>query len=183
MPVTDTTTQTAGTGGVVDSAKQSASNVVDQVKDQASQVVDRVKDQATTRADQQRQTLASGFRSVAQAFHGMGEDLRDREESPGGQYGSKVGHAAAAQVEKLANYLEGRDVRQVIRDVENAARRSPAMFLGGAFLVGLLASRFLKSSRPVPDFTADYPDPNRALPAPGGTAAGSPEIWRRGEGL
>lgn len=75
-----------------------------------------------------------------------------------------MGHAAGGQVERLARYLHDRDVRQVVSDVEDLARRSPGMFLGGAFVIGLAASRFLKSSRPAPDFIRNMPDPNRALP-------------------
>ncbi|MBV9268600.1 MAG: hypothetical protein JO061_20695 [Acidobacteriaceae bacterium] len=166
--------------GVIDSAKQTATQVAGQVKDQAGQVVEQVKGQATARADQQRETLASGFQSVAQAFHGLGTDLESREQSPVGQYAAQLGHAVGEQVENLANYLQSRDVRQVVRDLEDFARRSPAVFLGGAFLVGLAATRFLKSSRPAPDFTSNIPDPNRALPPANPEFSQRPEVWQRG---
>ena len=140
-------------GGVIDSAKQAASHLVDQVKEQA-----------TSRADQQRHTVASGLTAVADAFRNMGDDLRNRGEGRVADYAAQMGHAASGQVERLARYLHGRNVRQVASDVEDLARRSPGMFLGGAFVLGLAASRFLKSSRPAPDFIRNMPDPNRALP-------------------
>jgi hypothetical protein len=37
-------------------------------------------------------------------------------------------------------------VGELIGDVEQFARRSPALFLGGAFALGVLAARFVKSS-------------------------------------
>ena len=150
----------SGSGGVVDSAKQAAS----QAKQAASDVIDQAKDQATSRADEQRQTVASGFQAVAHAFQSMGDDLGKRDEGPVAQYAAEIGQAVGGQVERLATYLRERDVRHLITDAEDFARRSPAVFLGTAFVLGLAASRFLKSSRPAPDFLANMPDPNRALP-------------------
>jgi|SRR5947209_8681208 len=149
--------QTAGAvGTVVDSAKQAASHMMDQVRDQAA-----------TRADEQRQTVASGFASVADAFRQMGDGLREKGEGPVAQYAAELGQAMGGQIEQIGNYLRGRDIRQLVNDTENFARRSPGVFLGGAFLLGLAASRFLKSS-PAPDFIRNFPDPNRALPAGAG---------------
>jgi hypothetical protein len=147
-------------GGVVDSAKQAAN----QAKEAASHVIDEAKDQATSRVDQQRQTAASGFEAVAHAFRSMGDDLRNRQEGPVAEYAAELGHAIGGQVERVANYLRERDMHQLVGDAEDFARRSPAVFLGSAFVLGLAASRFLKSSRPAPDPFANMPDPNRALP-------------------
>jgi hypothetical protein len=149
----------ASGSGIVDMAKQAAS----QAKDAASQAIDQAKDQATSRIDEHRQTAASGIQAVAQAFHSMGEDLRNRDQGPVAGYAAEIGHAMGGQVERLAKYLQQRDVHQLVTDAEEFARRSPAVFLGSAFVLGLAASRFLKSSRPAPDFVANMPDPNRAL--------------------
>ncbi len=142
------------------SAKQAAS----QAKDAASRVLDQAKDQAASRADQQRQTVASGFQAVGQAFRSLGEDLRKQDQGPVAHYAAEVGNAMAQQVDRVANYLQSRDVRQLVSDTEAFARRSPAIFLGGAFVLGLAASRFLKTSRPYPDVFANMPDPSHALP-------------------
>lgn len=157
----DTGTTAGGlASGVVDSAKQSAN----QAKEVASNVLGQAKEQAASRADQQRETVASGVQAVAQAFRSMGEDLRSREQGPVAQYAAELGHSVASQAERLATYLQGRDVRQILTETEDFARRSPALFLGGAFVLGLAASRFFKSTRPAPEFLANMPDPNRALP-------------------
>jgi len=50
-------------------------------------------------------------------------------------------------VENWADYVQQTDVRQMADRVESFARREPAIFLGGAFALGLLGARFLKSSR------------------------------------
>jgi hypothetical protein len=156
MNTNSSSTTSSGTAGLADSAKQATG--------QAKEAASKMFDQAASRADQQRQTVASGFQTVAQAFRSMGDNLRGSEQSPVTQYASEIGHAMGGQVERLGNYLQGRDVRQILADTENFARRSPAVFLGGAFVLGLAASRFLKSSRPAPAFLANMPDPQRALP-------------------
>ena len=152
--------EVASSTGVVDSAKQAVS----QAKEATTQVIDQAKGQATSRVDEQRQTVASGFQAVAQAFRNMGDDLGKGEQGPVVQYAAHIGQTLGGQVERLANYLKESDTSKLVTDVEQFARRSPAVFLGSAFVLGLAASRFLKSSRPAPDFLANMPDPNRALP-------------------
>ncbi|MFL6354266.1 MAG: hypothetical protein ACJ74Z_20775 [Bryobacteraceae bacterium] len=162
-------------GRVVDSAKEAAS----QAKQTASNVVDQAKDRAASRIDQQRQTAASGVQAVAQAFRSMGDELRNRQEGPVAQYAAEIGHAIGGRAERLASYLRQRDVRQMVTDAEDFARRSPAVFLGSAFVLGLAASRFLKSSRPLPNPFEHMPDPNRALPPASGVTTESTQSYGR----
>jgi len=147
--------------GFTQSGSASSDSVVDSAKQAASQVLDDVRDQATTRADQKREFVAEGVSSVAHAFRQMGDGARNS--GPFGAYTAEFGHKVADRVEQTAQYLRTRDVRGIVNDAENYARRSPAVFLGGAFLLGIAVSRFLKSSRP-PDAFANMPDPSRALP-------------------
>jgi hypothetical protein len=53
---------------------------------------------------------------------------------------------AAEQTERLSEYLSERDANELVREVEDFARNRPAVFLGGAFAIGIAAARFLKSS-------------------------------------
>ena len=130
------------TEGLADSAKQAGS----QAKEAAARAFSQAKDEATSRADQGRQTLASGISAVAQAFSSMSEDLKKKEQGPIAEYTAEFGQALGGQVEKLASYLNGRDIKQMIGDTEDFARRSPAAFLGTAFVLVIAASRFFKSS-------------------------------------
>ncbi|HEX4164796.1 MAG TPA: hypothetical protein VHZ55_04920 [Bryobacteraceae bacterium] len=149
--------------GMVDSAKQVAGDALEQAKSQA-----------TTHADQHRQTLVSGIQTVAQAFHSVGNELGNKGEGPVARYAAEMGKAIGGQVEQVANYLRDRDIHQLISETEDFARRSPAVFLGGAFVLGLATSRFLKSSRPSTGGTSqgsqsaepNMQSPQLALPAP-----------------
>jgi hypothetical protein len=134
----------SSSSAIADSAKQAAT----QAKEAAGRAIDQAKSEVASRADQQRESAATGFQAVAHAFRNMGDDLRNQEQGPVAQYAAEIGNAMGSQVERFANYLRGRDVHQLITDAEDFARRSPALFLGGAFVLGLATSRFLKSSRP-----------------------------------
>jgi hypothetical protein len=53
---------------------------------------------------------------------------------------------AADQVERVSSYVQERSIRDMAGDLQNFARREPALFLGGAFVIGLVGGRFLKAS-------------------------------------
>jgi hypothetical protein len=79
----------------------------------------------------------------------MGENLRGKEqETPIAGLTARYGDSLAQQVEQVSHYLEQKDLRELVRDVEVFARRNPAVFIGGAFALGMLAARFLKSGNP-----------------------------------
>src|SRR5690606_33979901 len=51
------------------------------------------------------------------------------------------------QVDSLASFLDNQDVAELVDNAEDLARRQPAVFVGGAFALGVLGGRFLRSSR------------------------------------
>jgi hypothetical protein len=129
--------------GNLDSSKQAATKA----KDAAARVIDEAKEQATSRIDQQRQAVATGFQAISRAFRSMGDNLHSQEQGPVAQYAADIGHTVSGQMERADTYLQGRDVHQLVSDAEDFARRTPAIFLGTSFVLGLAASRFQKSSR------------------------------------
>jgi hypothetical protein len=144
---------------------------MDQAKQTTGQVVGQAQGQAATRLDRQKEAAAAGLSSVADAVRQMGQNLRGQAEgqSPVVQYAAQYGERAADQIGRLTDYLRRNDVNHLVREVEGFARRQPALFVGGAFLLGLAGSRFLKSSRPAPELPGAPPDASRALPPLGGT--------------
>lgn len=113
-----------------------------QARQQAGQVMDQARSQALSQLEQQKQRASGGLGNVAQALRQTGEQLRQQEHSPLAQYADR----AAVVVERASGYLDHHDARQLINEVERFARSQPALFLGGAFTLGLFAARFLKSS-------------------------------------
>ena len=53
----------------------------------------------------------------------------------------------AEQAERLSSYVRDRDFRGFQTDLQDLARRRPAVAIGAALAVGMLAARFFKSSR------------------------------------
>ena len=109
---------------------------------------------AATVAEQAQQTaevhLSSQKNQAASTLHTLAETIRDggprmRDEQP--QIAS-LADQAAGKIDEASSYIRQHDVRDFVREAENFARREPLIFLGGAFAVGFLAARFLKSSSP-----------------------------------
>jgi len=95
---------------------------------------------------QVREEIESGRRRAAGTLDGVAQSLiSSAEENEGiaGRYIERAGH----QVQRLSEYLESTDVQQIMTQTENFARRQPLLFLGGAFALGLVAARFIKSSQ------------------------------------
>ena len=53
---------------------------------------------------------------------------------------------AADHLSRLVEGLRRQDIGRMASDLERFARRRPGVFVGAAFLAGLAAARFLKSS-------------------------------------
>lgn len=120
----------------------------DQVIEKAQQTAGTVQQKATStmqrQAAGQKDRLAQGLHGTAQAMNQVRQQLRDNEQESIANYADM----AAERLRQVADYFEQQDVGQIIDDVENMARRQPAMVIGGAFALGFLAARFLKSSNP-----------------------------------
>ena len=141
-----------------------ASGIIDKAKETASGTYDAVATQATTKIEERKGELSIGLRTLADTFRRTGIDLRATPQStPLTDFTSRYTGAAANQIEKLANYFERKNLRAMMRDTEDFARRNPAIFLGAAFGLGLVAARFLKSSPPAKTSIGSQ-NPNTGLP-------------------
>jgi hypothetical protein len=139
---------------MTDQAKETAGQVADQAQQAAGQVADQARQQVSSRLTGQKDRAAEGLGSVAQALRQTGQQLREQDQQAVTDYIDR----AASQVERLSSYLQQHEIGQLVDDVEQFARRQPALFLGGAFVMGLLGARFLKSSRPYTRPAGGYGD-------------------------
>ncbi len=124
-----------------DQVKEQAAQVTDQVKDQAGKVTDKAKEQATTRAEEQKERAAQGLLGFADSLNQVSGSMRDQNPTM-----ANFADTAATRLEDFATSIRDKDVNELMSDVEDMARRQPALFIGGAFLAGVVAARFLKSS-------------------------------------
>ena len=112
-------------------AKEKAQGAARQAKSKLSEQVD----QRSTQAGQQVGSMAEDVRSVAQELRTQGK------ETP-----ARYAEQAAERVQSAGQWLERSDGDQLLRDVEDFARRNPWAVAAGGLVLGLAASRMLKAS-------------------------------------
>jgi len=148
----DSSTESGALGNVTNKVKGLYQTAADsEVGQAAKDALGKVKDNAATAIDDKKANLAQGLTSVAETIRQVGDSVKP----PAGEPANKVAElttqytdSLSQQVEKLSGYLERQDIRGLLKDLEGFARRNPAVFLGGAFALGIVAARFLKSSNP-----------------------------------
>ncbi|MEO6202020.1 MAG: hypothetical protein ABIU05_06845 [Nitrospirales bacterium] len=79
---------------------------------------------------------------IVEAIRHAGQHLRGRQKDVIAHYTDR----AADNIDRAIQYVELRDVSELLKEAQCLARRHPEAFWGGAFMLGLLAARFLKSS-------------------------------------
>ncbi len=134
-------------GSVTDAAKDTFAQVKDSAGTVATEAIGQVKDKASSVLDEQKTNLASGVASVADSIRQVGENLGNAgEDNQIAAFAGKYGENIASQIEKFSSYVDDKEIKELLRDVEQFARRNPLLFVGGAFTLGIFAARFLKSS-------------------------------------
>ena len=106
-------------------------------------LMDRLRNGAASQLGTQKNRATDGVTSVAQAVRQSTQQLRDSRHETIAQYVDQ----AVDGVERFANRLKDKDVNELVRDAQQFARRNPAVFVGTAFGIGVVAARFLESSK------------------------------------
>lgn len=139
----DMTAQTA-----VDKAQQSADKAQEKVsetaamaKEQAKRAAAQVTEQAKTTVDSRLTDVAGEIGSVASAVRQTTYEIGSENQTVA-RYGERI----AEQLEGISSYLNEKGVEDVLTDLQDFARRKPAVFLGGAFMLGMVVGRFVRSS-------------------------------------
>jgi uncharacterized protein YukE len=117
----------------------------DRLQEATGGVVDRVaqttQQQVGSQVNSQLSRGADMLDQVSQAIRQSGDQMRDQQPQI-----ASFADTAAQQVDKASEFFRQTDFQGLVREAESFARRQPAVFLGGAFALGLVASRFLKAS-------------------------------------
>ncbi len=122
-------------------AEATPSDPARRIKDAATNTVDRVKQAATQQAGAGAQKAASTAHSTAEALRRAADDV--------GQESSWIGAAlrkSAEGIERATQSLEGGDLSRGIADLNEFARRQPALFLGASVALGFLLARVGKTA-------------------------------------
>jgi len=101
--------------------------------------------QLQSELEERRNQAGDTLRRVADVLRNAGEQARTDDEQIG-----KYADLASERIERVASYVSSADLRSIVRDAEDLARRQPMLFYGGALFLGVLAGRAIKGiSRPV----------------------------------
>lgn len=131
--------------GTAEQAKEKVGEVKDQVQEKAGEVKDQVTAQATSKIEQGKGQAVDSLGTVASAIRQTSGQLRKQDQDGIAEYVERM----AGRIEEFGTYLGNRNLNQLVGDAERFARREPALFVGGSFLLGLFGARFLKSSAQV----------------------------------
>ena len=166
------TAQAGSDGDATQQVKQSAQEMGQQAAEKGKEAANAARgrareqvDQRSTQAGEQLGTLAGDTRTV-------GEELRKQ----GKEQPAKIAEQAADRVEKVGGYLRDSDADTILRDVEDFGRKQPLAVAAGGFVIGLLASRFLKASSADRYRTANS-TPGQMMP---GYTAGGRSVYGNG---
>jgi hypothetical protein len=130
-------------------AKEAVQQVKDRVKEGATEAVDEVKHQARSAVHDQKEFAAERLSSVSEALHDSANRLREDEAVT---FASLI-EQAADRIDGFSQYIREQDITDMIDAAQNWARRNPALFLGGSFVLGLVIARLVKStSQARPDY-------------------------------
>lgn len=127
---------------VSEQVQQGGQQVVEKAQDAASQAAGQAQERATSMLEGQKGQVATNLTTVAQALRQTSKQLREQDQGSV----SQIPDRAADQLERVSGYLQQRNVNELVGELENFARRNSTIFLTGAFAIGALAARFLKSS-------------------------------------
>ncbi|SMH43879.1 hypothetical protein [Azospirillum agricola] len=135
-----------GTGDTVAGLKQSigraASEAADTAMDTGREAVGSAQGRIRSLLEQQTDRAADQLGGVASALHKAADHLNAENNGTAAQYAVQ----AADRVERVADMLRHSSLDDIVGEVEGFARRQPEIFIGGAFALGFLAARFIKSS-------------------------------------
>lgn len=121
-------------------AGERAAEMPSRAREIAAEARQTASHQAAHRLDQGKDQVADTLETVAHSLMDTSRKLRDSGHASG------LVEGAADRVQRFSGFLRDTDVDEMVDRVEGFARRNPAVFLGGAFALGLVGARFIKSS-------------------------------------
>ncbi len=132
-----------GDSGAKEEMKEKVHNLSEKAREAGKKATAEGKSKAYGLLGDGKQRAASSLGNTAQALYRIGDQFRKNDQDGIGQYAER----ASSQIQGFSDYLYDRDPDDIVRDVQEAARRRPWIAIGGAFIAGLATARFLKASR------------------------------------
>jgi hypothetical protein len=142
---------------VAATAKDEAANVVGETKQQAKTLLASVTSELETQAGAQQRKIAEAVRDLSRELGGMA--YGSSESGPL----TDLAHQATQKSREIAIWLDNREPRDVLREVQSFARRRPVMFLALCGLAGVVAGRITRGAVAA-NTSIDSPSVERGTP-------------------
>jgi hypothetical protein len=130
---------------LADGMTRAAKDNVSQLGDAAADMGNSAKDKVESAVLQRKSIGADYIGSIAQALGRSAHEF-DAELPQAAHFVRQ----ASEQIQGVADTVRERDVRELVGEVQDFAKRQPTLFFGGAVVLGFAALRFLKSGAPQP---------------------------------
>jgi hypothetical protein len=124
---------------VTRAAKENASQLGDAAVEMANTAKDRIEEEVVQRKSLGADYIGSIAQATSRAANEFEMDLPQA---------AHYIRQASEQIQGVADTVRERDVRELVGEVQDFARRQPTLFFGGAVVLGFAALRFLKSTAP-----------------------------------
>jgi hypothetical protein len=132
----------SGIQGATSAVSDAAQQAAERTRAQASRTAGEVQEHAKAFLSEQKEAAAEHIDGVVKVLHDAVDQLRQR--SPGAV--TDYAERAVGGLDSVAHALREQDMRALVGQVEDFARRQPVLFLAGSVAVGFALARFLKSS-------------------------------------
>ena len=113
------------------------------VRELAADAKDRVASQVSESVHSQQARAGETLSAIARSLRSSSDQLHEQQQDTA----SRFIEQAASKLDEFANGIQNANLSELADRTEAFARRRPAVFIGAAFLAGVVAARFLKSSR------------------------------------
>lgn len=144
-------------------ASATAHDLKDTISATGAELMDRAKGIASDAGDKVTEAVNDQKAAGADRANGISDAIRraacelEKELPPAAAYIRR----AASEIDDVADAVRRRDVRQLLGDVQDFARRQPTAFLGATVLSGFALVRLLKTSTAAGSSSDMTPAPKR----------------------
>jgi len=141
-------------------AKDVARELRRDAQHKARQARDKTLERGREFAEQRKSVIAKEVGIFGSAVRSASESL----ESDGEEAVASYAEMCADELENASDYLNQNSIQDLYHEANRFARSHPQVFLGGMFVAGLVAARFLKASEPEPETRYPTPPPPEGGP-------------------
>lgn len=123
-------------------AREAKADVADTLRNTVNDTTQKVTAELSGAAEKTRAGAAREFKTLADALHTAAGDLED------GSPQRRMIDSVAKNLDDFSDGIHHKNMGEMLGGLNDLARRNPVMFLGGAALLGFVATRLAAASAP-----------------------------------